>query len=92
MLEFTRDNNAQPHIGHCMRCFIYLIGQNFGGQNCRKSDLLPQIFVRRKFCPITAHRAYTCTNVRERRERQSEQSEARGCAILWILAGWYPHR
>ena len=31
----------------------YLIGQNFGGQNCRKSDLLPKIlsaenFVRRK--------------------------------------------
>ena len=23
--------------------FIYLIGQNFGGQNCRKSDLLPNI-------------------------------------------------
>ena len=30
---------------------VYLIEQNFGGQNCRKSDLIPKIIVRRKFCP-----------------------------------------
>ena len=29
----------------------YLIGQNFGGQNCRESDLLPKILSAEKFCP-----------------------------------------
>ena len=30
---------------------IYLIGQNFGGKNCRKSDLLPKILSAKKFSP-----------------------------------------
>ena len=30
----------------------YLIGQNFGGQNCRKSDLVPKILSAEKFRPI----------------------------------------
>ena len=29
---------------------IYLIGQNFGGQSCRKSDCLPKILSAEKFC------------------------------------------
>ena len=29
----------------------YLIGQNFGGQNCRKFDWLPKILSAEKFCP-----------------------------------------
>ena len=28
----------------------YLIGQNFGGQNCRKSDMLPKILSGENFC------------------------------------------
>ena len=32
--------------------FVYLIGQNFGGQNCRKYDLLPKILSAEIFCPL----------------------------------------
>ena len=31
--------------------FMYLIGQNFGGQKCRKSGLLPKILSPEKICP-----------------------------------------
>ena len=52
----------------------YLIGQNFGGQNCPKSDLLPKVlsatkfcppksFVRRKFCPMKSKTCLINTNL-----------------------------
>ena len=41
--EDVQLNVQQLHLPQVLPC-CYLIGQNFGGQNCRKSDLLP-------FCP-----------------------------------------
>ena len=39
------------HLTHDHRFPVYLIGQNFGGQNCQKSNLLPKILSAEKFCP-----------------------------------------
>ena len=36
----------------CCSCVSYLIGQNFSGQICRKSDLLPKILSAEIFCPL----------------------------------------
>ena len=40
---------TRPHK-LCTIC-VYLIGQNFGGQNCRKFDEVPKFLSAENFCP-----------------------------------------
>ena len=50
---FTKINYINYINVHWMiphRKLNYLIGQNFGGQNCRNSDWLPKILSAEKFC------------------------------------------
>ena len=35
----------------CTKQMVYLIGQKFGGQNCRKFGLMPKFLSAEKFCP-----------------------------------------
>ena len=45
------DETSQVGLSFKFAGLAYLIGQNFGGQNFRKSDLLPKILSAEKFGP-----------------------------------------